>query len=46
MNCPQIYSIRVCVKQPFSKFFSIVKNRKSMEDWKYGSMEVWKYGNA
>jgi hypothetical protein len=44
MNCPQIYSNGSCVKQPFSKFFSSEKNRKSMEesmeDWKYGSLEV------
>jgi len=44
MNCPQIYSIGLCVKHPFSKLFSRVKNRKSMEEsvevWKTGSMEV------
>jgi hypothetical protein len=44
MNCPQIYSIGLCVKRPFSKLFSRVKNRKSMEEsvevWKTGSMEV------
>jgi hypothetical protein len=46
MNCPQIYSIGLCVKHHFSKLFSRVKNRKSMEEsvevWKTGSMEVWK----
>lgn len=39
MNCPQIYSIGLCVKHPFSKFFSSEKNRESVEVWK---TEVWK----
>jgi hypothetical protein len=37
MNCPQIYSIELCVKQPFSKLFSRAKREESMEVWKYGS---------
>ena len=40
MNCPQIYSIELCVKQPFSKFFSSEKSEESVEVWKSGSMEV------
>jgi hypothetical protein len=40
MNCPQIYSNELCVKQTFSNFFSSEKSKESVEVWKNGSMEV------